>query len=169
MDLLAILNEQYSYVCIVAVIITIIALVVSTKYALKNFLRTRSGKLSQKMSEIPVSSPSTADDLDQDSIDNDLDGDKKMTTSTGHNIVCSERYPDPVDFCEHIQGEIKRVQQSVATKSIAKNLTEEQLEEERKVQQKQLAEIYKLMQEQQDRFGIGSMEDMQEQMRLYAV
>ncbi|KAI8794702.1 matrix-remodeling-associated protein 7 [Biomphalaria glabrata] len=83
--------------------------------------------------------------------------------------TCSPRYPDPVDYCEHIQGEIKRVQQTVATRSIAKRLTEEQLKEEREVQRKQLAEIFRLMQEQQDRFGIGSMDDMQEQMKLYAV
>lgn len=81
MDLLAILNEQYSYVCIVAVIITIIALVVSTKYALKNFLNTRSGTLKQKMSENPVSS-STTDDLGDIDNDLDLDGDKKMATSS---------------------------------------------------------------------------------------
>ena len=81
----------------------------------------------------------------------------------------SPRYPDPVDYCEHIQGEIKRVQQKVATKSIAETLTEDQLREEREIQRQQLADIFRLMQEQQDRFGIGTMDDMQEQMRLYAV
>ncbi|KAH9514470.1 hypothetical protein Btru_025335 [Bulinus truncatus] len=88
----------------------------------------------------------------------------KLTEKT-----CSPRYPDPVDYCEHIQGEIKRVQQSVATKSIAKHLTEDQLKEEREVQRRQLEEIFKLMQEQQDRFGIGTMDDMQEQLKLYAM
>ena len=61
------------------------------------------------------------------------------------------------------------MQQKVANKSIAETLTEDQLKEEREIQRQQLADIFRLMQEQQDRFGIGTMDDMQEQMKLYSV
>ncbi|CAG5126505.1 unnamed protein product [Candidula unifasciata] len=83
--------------------------------------------------------------------------------------MSSPRYQDPLEYCEHIQGEFKRVQQSVATKTIEKSLTEQQLMEEKEIQRKQLAEIFRLMQEQEERFGIGSMDDMKEQMKLYAL
>lgn len=81
----------------------------------------------------------------------------------------SPRYPDPVDYCEHIQGEIKRVKHKVASQTIASQLTDEQLNQERELQRQQLAEIFTLMQEQQDKFGMSSMDDMQDQMKLYAV
>ena len=75
---------------------------------------------------------------------------------------------DPVYYCEHIQGEIKKVKQDVTTRKICEGLSPEQIAEERQRQQEQLAEIFKLMQERQEQFGISSMDEMQAQMRLYA-
>ncbi|BFZ03181.1 hypothetical protein BsWGS_06219 [Bradybaena similaris] len=95
------------------------------------------------------------------------DGEDRPEEITGK--ISSPRYTDPVEYCEHIQGEFKRVQQSVATRTIEKSLTEQQLQEEREVQRRQLGEIFRLMQQQEERFGIGSMDDMQEQLKLYAL
>ncbi|KAL8565551.1 hypothetical protein ACOMHN_049527 [Nucella lapillus] len=75
---------------------------------------------------------------------------------------------DPVYYCEHIQGEIKKVKQGVATRKICESLSSDQIAEEKRRQQDQLAEIFKLMQQQEEKFGISSMEEMQEQMGLYA-
>ncbi|XP_072044057.1 uncharacterized protein [Amphiura filiformis] len=50
---------------------------------------------------------------------------------------------------------------------VAKTLSQEQLEEEAKVRQNQLAAIFKLMEENKDRFGVDSMTDVQEQYKLY--
>ena len=75
---------------------------------------------------------------------------------------------DPVYYCEHIQGEIKKVKQDVTTRKIFENLSPDQIEEEKKRQQDQLAEIFRLMQDQQEKFGISSMDEIQDQMRLYA-
>jgi len=74
---------------------------------------------------------------------------------------------DPVSYCEHIQGEVKRVKQKLATKRIQETLTQEQIDEEKKVQQQQLEAIFKLMQEQSEKFGLTSMDDVQDQMSLY--
>ena len=75
---------------------------------------------------------------------------------------------DPLDYCSHIQGEVKRVKQRVTTKKIQENLTEDQLEEERKIQREQLEYIFKLMADQGEKFGITSMDDVKQQMKLYA-
>nr|XP_018899079.1 PREDICTED: uncharacterized protein LOC109031783 [Bemisia tabaci] len=50
-----------------------------------------------------------------------------------------------------------------------KLLTEDQLSEEKRVEKKQMEAIFKLMQEQQSKFQINSMDDLQEQMQLYGV
>lgn len=85
----------------------------------------------------------------------------------GHKIP--PRYTDPVEYCEHIQGEIKYIQQSLAAQTNRKSLSEQQMLEEKEVQCRQLAEIFQIMQAQQDQFGVGSLDDVQEQMKLYAV
>ncbi|GFN79848.1 matrix-remodeling-associated protein 7-like [Plakobranchus ocellatus] len=168
------LEEPLTGVCVVAFLATVAALIVSTKY-LRNLLpRSRSICRTSEIETITEedatsakkSSPSAGNVTDNG--DDELEGNEDKETSESTPVL-SPRYPDPVDYCEHIQGEIKRVQQKVATKSIAESLTEEQLMEEREIQRRQLADIFRLMQEQQDRFGIGTMDDMQEQMKLYAV
>lgn len=152
---------------IIAAIATIAALFLSSKYALKFFCRSGTGTSSRE--EIECDETNLKDFAESQS-DHPNDGDgEKVEKEEDAVPSLSPRYPDPVDYCEHIQGEIKRVQQKVATKSIAKTLTEDQLQEEKEIQRQQLAEIFRLMQEQQDRFGIGTMDDMQEQMKLYAV
>lgn len=74
---------------------------------------------------------------------------------------------DPVEFCGHIPAQVKKTQQRLAKETIEKNLTREQIKEEQDVQRKQLEEIFKLMEKDQDRFGVGSIEDMRNQMSLY--
>ncbi|XP_076366309.1 uncharacterized protein LOC143255087 [Tachypleus tridentatus] len=50
---------------------------------------------------------------------------------------------------------------------ISAGLTEEQKKVEEEARKKQLAEIFKLMQNQQEKFGMTSMDDVVEQMKLY--
>ena len=73
-----------------------------------------------------------------------------------------------MEYCEHIQGEIKRMQQNVATKSIEEKLSEQQLQDERELQRQQLADIFKVMESQQEKFGFESVDDIKDQMKLYA-
>lgn len=62
----------------------------------------------------------------------------------------------------------KRVRAKQLEDELAKSMTEDQLDEERRVRQSQLEAIFKLMQDNQDRFGVDSMEDVQSQYKLYA-
>lgn len=50
---------------------------------------------------------------------------------------------------------------------IEAEMTEEQKEEERQAQRRQLEEIFKLMENNKDEFGLSSVDEIQEQMKLY--
>nr|XP_054762578.1 matrix-remodeling-associated protein 7-like [Lytechinus pictus]XP_054762579.1 matrix-remodeling-associated protein 7-like [Lytechinus pictus]XP_054762580.1 matrix-remodeling-associated protein 7-like [Lytechinus pictus] len=51
---------------------------------------------------------------------------------------------------------------------VSKMMSDEQKQEERRIQSEQLEAIFKLVQNQQDTFGIGSLEDIEDQFKLYA-
>ncbi|XP_060700503.1 matrix-remodeling-associated protein 7-like isoform X1 [Hemiscyllium ocellatum] len=53
--------------------------------------------------------------------------------------------------------------------SYGKTLTREELEEEQRIQQEQLAAIFKLMKEKKETFGDMSEKDMEEQLQLYSL
>ena len=73
-----------------------------------------------------------------------------------------------MQYCEHIQSEVKKAKIRVAEKRIGETMTPDQVAEERELQKKQLEEIFRLMQEQNEKFGVNSVEDIQNQMKLYA-
>ncbi|XP_033630487.1 matrix-remodeling-associated protein 7-like [Asterias rubens] len=50
---------------------------------------------------------------------------------------------------------------------VQKSMSEQQLDDERKTRQAQLEAIFSLMQENNDRFGIESVDDVQKQYKLY--
>lgn len=74
---------------------------------------------------------------------------------------------DPVDYCGHIQAKVKQAQSQATKKLVEQELTKEQLDDEKALQQQQMEAIFKLLQEQEEKFGIRSMEDVQSQMKLY--
>jgi len=78
-----------------------------------------------------------------------------------------EEMRDPIEFCNHIPSEIRKTTQKVAMKKIEEEMSEDQKQNEREIQRQQLEAIFKLMAEQEEKFGINNMDDMQEQMKLY--
>lgn len=62
---------------------------------------------------------------------------------------------------------IKSARQTAIEKQLTAGLSSEQLEKEREIQVSQLAAIYKLLKEKEDQFQIKSMDELQEQLRLY--
>ncbi|KAK3091255.1 hypothetical protein FSP39_018322 [Pinctada imbricata] len=109
---------------------------------------------------------------DSDCITEEDDNEKEEIGAggDGDNIVQEENTTvrDPMEYCEHIQSEVKKAKQRVATKKIYPELTPEQMDEERRVQREQLQAIFKLMESQGGKFGIENIDDMQQQMKLYA-
>lgn len=78
-----------------------------------------------------------------------------------------ENLIDPLQYCEHIQSEVKKARHRVATKEIRRNLTAEEMENEREIQRKQIEDIFKLMEQHSDKFGVASEDDVRQQMKLY--
>lgn len=74
---------------------------------------------------------------------------------------------DPVEFCGHLQREIKKTQQRVALQQIEAVMTREQREQERAIQRQQMEAIFRLMEEQKEKFGITSLDDVHQQMNMY--
>ncbi|XP_070580616.1 matrix-remodeling-associated protein 7-like [Ptychodera flava] len=75
---------------------------------------------------------------------------------------------DPLEYSEHIQGKVKQAKAKYITKQIEKKMTANQIAEEREVQRRQLEAIFNLMKQSENKFGTSSMEDIDEQFKLYA-
>ncbi|XP_052071375.1 matrix-remodeling-associated protein 7-like [Mytilus californianus] len=143
----------------IAVTATVVLLFASTIYTLRNIL-----KIWRKGAPSPVSSEKTINathNLDRDESEGD-ENDKIIFEGGDAPEV------DPMQYCEHIQSEVKKAKFRVAEKKIGETMTAEQIAEEKEMQRKQLEEIFRLMQEQNDKFGVNSVEDIQNQMKLYA-
>jgi len=52
-------------------------------------------------------------------------------------------------------------------KEVESQMTEEELDQEREMQRKQLEEIFKLLETDKDKYGVTTMDDLQAQMKLY--
>lgn len=67
----------------------------------------------------------------------------------------------------HLPGQLKSVKLRKATKQVEEGLTDEQKQEEAQVRSQQLESILTLMRQQEEKFGNSSMEDIEEQLKLY--
>ncbi|XP_063444442.1 matrix-remodeling-associated protein 7-like isoform X2 [Mytilus trossulus] len=131
----------------IAVTATVVLLFASTIYTLRNILKIwRKGAPSSVSAENIINATHY--------LDRDEGGDAPEV--------------DPMQYCEHIQSEVKKAKFRVAEKKIGETMTADQIAEEKEMQRKQLEEIFRLMQEQNDKFGVNSVEDIQNQMKLYA-
>jgi len=74
---------------------------------------------------------------------------------------------DPVKFCSHIPGHIKQTKHRIAQQKIEATMTPEERSQEREIQRRQLEEIFRVMEEQKDKFGVNDFTDVQEQMKMY--
>eukprot|EP00112_Aurelia_sp_Birch-Aquarium-sp1_P017776 Seg416.8 transcript_id=Seg416.8/GoldUCD/mRNA.D3Y31 product="DNA methyltransferase 1" protein_id=Seg416.8/GoldUCD/D3Y31 len=77
-----------------------------------------------------------------------------------HSLSKIDENGEPIEVKEFVR--MLRENQS-------EDMTEEEKEEEKRIQQQQLQDIFKLVQSSQTQCGINSLEDMEEQMKLYAV
>ena len=66
-----------------------------------------------------------------------------------------------------IMRHVKSARQSAIEKQLAAGLSKEQLMKEKEVQATQLAAIFELLKEKEDQFHIRSMDELQEQLKLY--
>jgi len=66
-----------------------------------------------------------------------------------------------------IVTQLKLSKQSLLAEQVAATLTEDQLKEEREMEQQQLQVIFQLLQSQEDKFQVSSLEELHDQMKLY--
>lgn len=72
-----------------------------------------------------------------------------------------------MQYSQHLPGQVKRAQQRSLEKSIETEMSEEQRATEREIQSQQLAAIFKMMKEQEEKFGETTMDEIKDQMKLY--
>jgi len=70
-------------------------------------------------------------------------------------------------FCSHIQSQIKQTKHRVAQQQIESKMSQEERDKEREIQRRQLEEIFRVMEEQKDKFGVNDVMDIQEQLKMY--
>ncbi|XP_019642060.1 PREDICTED: trans-Golgi network integral membrane protein 2-like [Branchiostoma belcheri] len=77
--------------------------------------------------------------------------------------------PDSDDDVKKVKEEIyeEACPQRKVYKEAERGMTDEDRETERRIQREQLAAIFKLMQDNEDKFGVQSYDDVEEQMKLY--
>ncbi|XP_064618241.1 matrix-remodeling-associated protein 7-like [Liolophura sinensis] len=138
----------------VAIFLTLIALVVSYNYTLRAMEIGKGKKTKEPREANAMMAKNPSDRSDE--------------TVTSMHDAEPEPPMDPLEFCEHIHGEVKRVQNKVTTRKIEEKMTAEQIQEEKDMQRKQLEAIFNMMKDQNEKFGVDSMDDVKQQMKLYA-
>lgn len=72
-----------------------------------------------------------------------------------------------MDYCGHIQREIKKTKHRLTMEKIEAEMSREEKMEERLAQKRQIEEIFKLMENHKEEFGLSSVDEIQEQVKLY--
>lgn len=68
---------------------------------------------------------------------------------------------------ENLQSRMKKVKHRMMNEQLEKDMSSEDRKREAEVKQQQLEAIFKLMEKNPDQFGISSMSEMEEQVKLY--
>ncbi|XP_059474452.1 matrix-remodeling-associated protein 7 [Neocloeon triangulifer] len=103
---------------------------------------------------------------------NHLHIDKNKTGSEEEQNIDADE-DDPTDS-PYVKGEfggafgkIKAAKQNVLLKSVKADETEEQRHLEKKTQEEQMAAIWDLLKQQEEKFNVGSKQELEAQLRLY--
>jgi hypothetical protein len=68
-----------------------------------------------------------------------------------------------------LHGKLATAQLRARTQKLEQSMTDEEREQERETRNEQIAKIFAMMQDQSDKFGIKSTDDLSEQLKLYSV
>lgn len=72
-----------------------------------------------------------------------------------------------LEFNHYLPENVEKVQRRPSEKTIETQLSAEQIMAERKAQSEQLAAIFKMMQDQEEKFGETTIDEIKDQMKLY--
>jgi hypothetical protein len=68
-----------------------------------------------------------------------------------------------------LHGKLATAQLRARAQKLEQSMTDEEREQERETRNEQIAKIFAMMQDQSDKFGIKSTDDLSEQLKLYSV
>ncbi|XP_077289105.1 uncharacterized protein LOC143913285 [Arctopsyche grandis] len=89
--------------------------------------------------------------------------DKRRKKPVGDEL----EYPEDVESPEALQSRMKMARHQAIINHLSKNMTEEQLMEEKKIEKAQLTAILNLLKEQKDMFQVSDMQQVEQQLSLY--
>ncbi|XP_069982966.1 matrix-remodeling-associated protein 7 [Penaeus vannamei] len=72
-----------------------------------------------------------------------------------------------LDMAHHAPGDVKKAQRRALERNIETHMSDEQRQAEREAQSQQLAAIFKMMKEQEEKFGETTIDEIKDQMKLY--
>ncbi|XP_042889259.1 matrix-remodeling-associated protein 7-like [Penaeus japonicus] len=72
-----------------------------------------------------------------------------------------------LDMAHHAPGDVKKAQRRALERNIETHMSDEQRKAEREAQSQQLAAIFKMMKEQEEKFGETTIDEIKDQMKLY--
>ncbi|KAK2866681.1 hypothetical protein Q7C36_002737 [Tachysurus vachellii] len=97
----------------------------------------------------------------QESVWDQCENDESENDESSHTLS--------VNRMDNEDQALKYMPGMLRTSQLEKMMSKEELEEEQRVQQEQLAAIFKLLKENQDTFGEVTEKDMEEQLKLYSI
>lgn len=128
------------------------------------------GDVQMREDSIPEEGEDGDDDDDDDIRDllinhDDIKPVGEVPTEGPTDLTAGSEDEDIETKTQHLAGPQKTKK---LVEEVAKRMSDEQKAEERRIQSEQLEAIFNLVQNQQDTFGIGSLQDIQDQFKLYA-
>ncbi|BFZ17444.1 hypothetical protein BsWGS_20483 [Bradybaena similaris] len=157
-----ILEVHTSCIYGVAIVMTIIALAISTRYSLRNLLNIHT--LDDNVYAIGAKSllgdTCSCDAAGNDGDDEaDPDGEEEATMSeVSDSQQTFSNCQEHLQYYEYIQGETKHAEATICTGAVEKSVREQPAMEEEEVKQRQLKEIFRLMQRQQAQCDVGTVD-----------
>uniref|UniRef100_A0A0K0FQP6 Matrix-remodeling-associated protein 7 n=1 Tax=Strongyloides venezuelensis TaxID=75913 RepID=A0A0K0FQP6_STRVS len=103
---------------------------------------------------------------------------KELTTAEENQLSTDVYINDIVDKTEtfdifskmgELHGKLATAKTRIEARNFRQSLTDEEREEEEHVKEKQLREIFEMLQAQEEKFGIHSKSELEEQFKFYAL
>ncbi|KAK6617126.1 hypothetical protein RUM43_014728 [Polyplax serrata] len=95
------------------------------------------------------------------------------STNVSAETELFEKYEDEYSLVDwnddNILSNLKIIRQKALAKELQSKLSKDELEEEKKIEKMQLEKIFQLLQDQEEKFQMTSMEQLQDQLHLYRI
>lgn len=165
---LFIMWENTSAVYVVSCIISVTSVLLAYYYTRNLSSEMSSATINAKTSSKSLTAAS-GDKSTEDVLTDEMEGQRPGELGDGNSRLSGNRSPSDYLLSEPIPPQFKKAKEKVMVRKLEAKLTEEQKVQERTAQRQQLAEIFKLVEQQREKYGIKTLDDIEEQMKLYTM